>query len=69
MLSKSFLIGTLATVGFLASSILSSSKIDAQTPSSIEKNEIVQYSRALLYIERNRLQALDEMLDGWLQTI
>ncbi|MGD1913811.1 MAG: DUF4168 domain-containing protein [Rivularia sp. (in: cyanobacteria)] len=61
MLSKSFLIGTLATVGFLASSLVSSSKADAQIPSSVKNNEIVQYSRALLYIERSRLQAFDEI--------
>ncbi len=61
MLSKSFLVGTLATLGFVASSIVSSSKADAQTPSSVDNNELVQYSRALLYIEKSRIQAFDEI--------
>ena len=61
MLSKSFLVGTLATLGFFASSTVLGLKADAQTPSSIDNNEIVKYSRALLTIEQSRLQAFDEI--------
>ncbi len=60
MLSKSFLVGTLATLGFFASSTVLGLKADAQTP-SIDNNEIVKYSRALLTIEQSRLQAFDEI--------
>jgi hypothetical protein len=61
MLSKSFLIGVSFTIGFVASNIVSISKADAQTPSPVDNNEIVQYSRALLTIEQNRLQAFDDI--------
>ncbi len=61
MLYKSFFIGSLAAVGFFASSIVSSAKVDAQTASSVDDNEIVKYSRALLTIEQSRLQAFDEI--------
>lgn len=61
MLYKSFLIGTLATVGFAASSIVSSVKADAQTPKTVNDSEIVKYSKALLMIEQNRVQAFDEI--------
>jgi len=61
MLYKSFLIGTLATVGFAASSLVSSVKADAQTPTSVNDNEIVKYSKALLLIEQKRVQAFEEI--------
>ena len=61
MLYKSFLIGTLATVGFVSSSIVSSVKADAQTPKSVNDTEIVKYARALLMIEQKRVQAFDEI--------
>ncbi|BAY82977.1 hypothetical protein NIES267_24630 [Calothrix parasitica NIES-267] len=61
MLYKSFLIGTLATLGFTASSIVSSVKADAQTPKTVNDSEIVKYSKALLMIEQNRVQAFDEI--------
>ncbi|WP_414619214.1 DUF4168 domain-containing protein [Calothrix sp. CCY 0018] len=61
MLYKSFFIGSLAAVGFFASSIVSSAKVDAQAASSVDDNEIVKYSRALLTIEQSRLQAFDEI--------
>lgn len=60
MLSKSFLVTTLATISFVASGILSSAKADAQT-SSVNSEEIVKYSRAVLTIEQSRLQAFDEI--------
>lgn len=61
MLYKSLLIGTLATLGFAASSIVSSVKADAQTPQTVNDSEIVKYSKALLMIEQNRVQAFDEI--------
>jgi hypothetical protein len=61
MLYKSFYIGSLAAFGFFASSIVSSAKADAQAASSVDNNEIVKYSRALLTIEQSRLQAFDEI--------
>ncbi|MEM7714639.1 MAG: DUF4168 domain-containing protein [Cyanobacteria bacterium P01_A01_bin.68] len=61
MLYKSFLIGTLATLGFAASSIVSSVKADAQTPKTVNDSEIAKYSKALLMIEQNRVQAFDEI--------
>lgn len=61
MLYKSFFVGTLATVGLAASSIISSAKVDAQTPSSVKDSEIVSYSRALLTIETKRVQAFEEI--------
>ena len=61
MLYKSFFIASLATAGFFASSIVSSTKADAQSAASIDNNEIVKYSRALLTIEQSRLQAFDEI--------
>lgn len=60
MLYKSFFIGSLAAVGFFASSIVSSARVDAQT-ASVNDNEIVNYARALLTIEQSRLQAFDEI--------
>lgn len=60
MFYKSFFIGSLATVGFFASSIVSSAKVDAQN-ASVDGNEIVKYARALLIIEQSRLQAFDEI--------
>ncbi|MEO0935498.1 MAG: hypothetical protein AAFY21_17700, partial [Cyanobacteria bacterium J06641_2] len=61
MLYKSFLIGTLATVGFVASSIVSSVKADAQTRKTVNDSEIEKYSQALLKIEQNRVQAFDKI--------
>lgn len=61
MRSKSFLVGAIFTIGFVASSLVSMSKTDAQTPSLVDNDEIVQYSRALLTIEQTRLQAFDEI--------
>ncbi|MEO1433073.1 MAG: DUF4168 domain-containing protein [Cyanobacteria bacterium J06633_8] len=61
MLYKSFFVGTLAALSFAAGSIVSSAKADAQTPSSVNNNDIEKYSRALLTIEKSRLQAFDEI--------
>jgi hypothetical protein len=61
MLYKSFFIGSLATVGFFASSIVSSARVDAQPASSVNNNEIEKYSKALLIIEQSRLQAFEEI--------
>ncbi|MDY6896690.1 MAG: DUF4168 domain-containing protein [Cyanobacteriota bacterium] len=61
MLYKSFLIGTLATLGFATSSIVSSVKADAQTPKTVNDSEIEKYSEALLMIEQNRVQAFDKI--------
>lgn len=61
MLYKSFLIGTLATLSFAASSIVSSVKADAQTPDTVNDTEIVNYSKAILAIEQNRVQAFDKI--------
>ncbi len=61
MLYKSFFIGSLAAIGFFASSTVSSAKADAQSAASVDNNEIVKYSRALLTIEQSRLQAFDEI--------
>jgi len=58
---KSLMVGVLATVSIVVSSIVSSPKADAQTPSSVDNDEITKYSRALLIIEQNRLQAFDEI--------
>jgi len=55
------MVGVLATVSIVVSSIVSSPKADAQTPSSVDNDEITKYSRALLIIEQNRLQAFDEI--------
>lgn len=61
MLYKSFFIGSLATVGFFASSIVSSASVYAQPASSVNNNEIEKYSKALLIIEQSRLQAFEEI--------
>lgn len=61
MLSHCFLLGSLATCGFFASNIISSAKANAQTPSPVDNNEIVKYSKALLIIEQSRLQAFEEI--------
>ncbi|AFY55934.1 hypothetical protein Riv7116_3479 [Rivularia sp. PCC 7116] len=61
MLYKSFFVGTLAALSFAAGSIVSSAKADAQTPSSVNNNDIEKYSRALLTIEQSRLQAFEEL--------
>lgn len=61
ILSKSAVVGVLATLTIVASSIVSSSKANAQTPSPVDSDEITKYSRALLTIEQNRLQAFDEI--------
>ncbi len=61
MLPKSFFVGTLATVCLIAGNIVFISKADAQTPSTVDTNEIVNYSRALLIIERTRLQAFEDI--------
>ncbi|MEB3216808.1 MAG: DUF4168 domain-containing protein [Nostocales cyanobacterium 94392] len=61
ILSKSAVVGVIATLSIVASSLVSSSKANAQTPSPVDSDEITKYSRALLIIEQNRLQAFDEI--------
>ncbi|MEA5592873.1 DUF4168 domain-containing protein [Rivularia sp. UHCC 0363] len=62
ILSKSIILGLLATVSIVASSIVTtSSKANAQTPSPIDSTEITNYSRALLTIEQSRIQAFEEI--------
>ncbi|MCJ8280410.1 MAG: DUF4168 domain-containing protein [Rivularia sp. ALOHA_DT_140] len=61
MLYKSFFIGTLATTSFVASTVVSSVKAHAQTPSQVNKTEIVKYSQALLEIEQKRVQAFERI--------
>ena len=61
MLSRSFLVSTLATIGLFAGSIVFSSKADAQIPTKVGTNEIVKYSQALLTIEETRLQAFEDI--------
>ncbi len=62
ILSKSIVLGLLATVSIVASSIVTtSSKANAQTPSPIDSTEITNYSRALLTIEQSRIQAFEEI--------
>lgn len=57
MLSRSFLVSTLAAIAFFGGSIVSSAKADAQTPRAVRNNEIEKYSQALLKIEQSRLAA------------
>jgi Domain of unknown function (DUF4168) len=61
MLSQTLSYSALATVGFVASTLIVSGKANAQTPQPVNINEITRYAQAVLAMEPARQQAFDEI--------
>ena len=61
MLSQSLFVGAVATVSLVSSSLVLSSKADAQAPQAVNPGELRNYARAMLKMEPERQQAFDEI--------
>ncbi|MBW4593159.1 MAG: DUF4168 domain-containing protein [Brasilonema angustatum HA4187-MV1] len=61
ILAQSLFVGIVATASLVSSTLVLSSKTDAQAPQGINPGELRNYARAMLKMEPERQQAFDEI--------
>jgi hypothetical protein len=60
-LSQSLLVGAIVSSSLVSSTLLFSSNANAQSPQSVNPNELRSYAKAMLTMEPQRQQAFDEI--------